>query len=791
MAVALELSWPPFHEWPPARHLLGQHVLAWAGVLGAAAAASRLVSLLGGARTAAGEVRADSDPMVSFSFRLPCRDRLLTLGMLLLASCMCAPWQMMSGVVLGPACLMLLPASHLEFELLSQVGTIGVCLLLFEAGMAVDVRPLATHSIGIAAWAIAAAAASGATGFVVLQYGLHMGMSDSVVGALSLVPAGSRVARSLLALSADAAGYKGERGGLVTAAAYILDFLALCALVVVERMHIGIPTGRKSTLRRYSAETLLRSEDSSAASGGNLSAASGGLDDFNSTANASSLEDFNSTSANASSAFVGFSTTSASASSHHLFTTPTPVAPVGGNLGQEVLYVDADWWPAGQALLMTLALANLALILRQVTLCIWGGKGPEDSQRWWMRRWTSKRSKQNPKKDALPPSVSESQRMDKAIESKGESENEALEKSTPERSGAKRLWFSARKSPSPGNNSLMRSWIVSGANFGRHTRVLRKRGRETGQTGEAGIAGRRGRWDLSDSDESEVEERAEINPRDVNDKKWRLESSESESDEEWKRQAASKRQPSGVSTGTAGMRAPDQSARAADTAEQQNQKLDYIPEQQNQKSDFIPEVVKRVERAVRNHLQSQSRRASLTPSGASLTPSGRLDNLQVAVEETEVDQKGKAGLKHEGRNGAGAGARRGVDTVEEAATETEDVMYEDASGVGREVQERRGDWTNVPKSGPMMLPSHCNSTICQKLDEALLLYVMVASCLGLMILAEFLGSSYFLGALLCGLVFGVSGYSASVWSARTCNIISWVDICAFACGMSIFLSALC
>ena len=72
MAVALELSWPPFHEWPPARHLLGQYVLAWAGVLGAAAAASSLVSLLGGARTAAGEVRAHfSDPMVPFSFRLP------------------------------------------------------------------------------------------------------------------------------------------------------------------------------------------------------------------------------------------------------------------------------------------------------------------------------------------------------------------------------------------------------------------------------------------------------------------------------------------------------------------------------------------------------------------------------------------------------------------------------------------------------------------------------------------------------------------------------------------------
>jgi hypothetical protein len=732
---------------------------------------------------------------------------------------------MVSGVVLGPACLMLLPASHLEFELLSQVGTIGVCLLLFEAGMTVDVRPLAAHSIWIGAWAITAAAASGATGFVVLQYGLHMVMSDSVVGAISLVPAGSRVARSLLVLSAEAGGYKVERGGLVTAGAYILDFLALCALVVVERMHIGIPpsaAARKSTLRRYSAETSLRSEDSSAASGENSSAASGGpggLDDFNSTSsNASLLEDFNSTSANASSAFlddfnstssnaslledfysmsanassafVGFSTTSAS-----LFTTPTPAAPVGGNLGQKVLYVDAGWWPAGQALLITLALANLALLLRQVTLCIWGGKNPEDSHRWWMRRWTSKLSKQNPKKDALQPSVSDSQRMDIAIESKGESENEALETPTSERSGAKRLWFSARKSPSPGNTSSMRSWIVSGANFGRHTRVLRKHDRGTRPSGEARTAGRRGRWDLSDSDESEADERAEINPREVNDKKWRLssesESSESESDEEWKRRAASRRQPAGVSTGTAGMSAPDQSARVADAAEPQNQKLDFIPEQQNQKSDYTPEVVKRVERAVRKHLQSQSRLASLTPSGASLTPSGQLDNLQVAFEETEVDQKGKAGVKHEGHNGAGSRARRGVDTVQEAATETVDVMYGDARGVGREVQARRGDWTNPPLSGPMMLPSHCNATICQRLDEALLLYVMVASCLGLMILAEYLGSSYFLGALLCGLVFGVSGYVASVWSARTCNIISWVDICAFACGMRFVLSALC
>jgi hypothetical protein len=69
MAVALELSWPPFYA---ARHLLGHNMLAWAGVLGAAAAASSLVSLLGGARTAAGEVRAHfSDPMVPFSFRLP------------------------------------------------------------------------------------------------------------------------------------------------------------------------------------------------------------------------------------------------------------------------------------------------------------------------------------------------------------------------------------------------------------------------------------------------------------------------------------------------------------------------------------------------------------------------------------------------------------------------------------------------------------------------------------------------------------------------------------------------
>lgn len=154
--------------------------------------------------------------------------------------------------------------------------------------------------------------------------------------------------------------------------------------------------------------------------------------------------------------------------------------------------------------------------------------------------------------------------------------------------------------------------------------------------------------------------------------------------------------------------------------------------------------------------------------------------------------KGQAGVHHKGRDGAGAEERRGEDAVEEAARETED-DHGDASGVGRaeHVLERRGDFTDDRKLGPMMFPSNRNATTYQTLDETLLLYVMVASSLGLMVLAEYLGSSYFLGALLCGLVFGVSGYAASVWSARTCNIVSWVDVCTFACRKHFLPSPFC
>jgi len=297
---------------------------------------------------------------------------------------------------------------------------------------------------------------------------------------------------------------------------------------------------------------------------------------------------------------------------------------------------------------------------------------------------------------------------------------------------------------------------------------------------------------LSDSDESEVEERAETNPR-APDNTRHLESSDSETDEEMSRQAAGRRHLAGAKKGMAGRDAAGQSESAAAVDRKE-----------------IPEVVKRVEKAIRNHIASQRQQPSpnrdaemgwnvrmRTAEEAAKVLKRNESHTAVADAHADKDIEVGGDRVRQGagnRDGAEAGEGRGrgersrservlfeEDALKQAVAETDYAVYENSGGEAAEEREEAGQ-KNTSMSGPIMRHAYSDAGMCQTLDEALLLYVMVASCLGLMILAEFLGSSYLVGALLGGLVFGGSEYAASVWSARTRNVISWVDTCAFACG---------
>lgn len=58
----LNLSWPPEQDWPPAIHLLGMPMLAWAAMLAASAGSTSILRLVltWGTPTAVGEVYAEA-----------------------------------------------------------------------------------------------------------------------------------------------------------------------------------------------------------------------------------------------------------------------------------------------------------------------------------------------------------------------------------------------------------------------------------------------------------------------------------------------------------------------------------------------------------------------------------------------------------------------------------------------------------------------------------------------------------------------------------------------------------
>ena len=698
------------------------------------------------------------------------------------------PRQVLVGVALGPAGLVLVSANIMESELVSNVGAIGICLLLFEAGMRVNMQALFKGAVVGAA--VTAAAFPAILVFLVLHHGLCVGVADSIWGSLASMPACSRVSY-MLVHNAQVSGYKVDSD--IPAIATLMDVLALNALVCANNVGTGAVSDRGGTAR------VLRTHGSNVDDHDQLLRRRLFQEEHPNTTNSTNTGLYMST-------FAPFTTTPAIA------ITPSPTPDVDACTFMAAKRDDAGlnrfegWWPAAQALIVFVLMSNMALGMRQLVPCIWSCQGR--SRRWWIKYRARARSSLKPgvsaksqvedevlwcqecddgmgasyhcqdcslllcddcckhhrksrrSKDHTLQNVAEFRRSQASAPSEpavGQRSPSAGDFSGETARSPQNMLFSTR-SPHSSDTSIQ----VLGESFGKgvKTTVGQRRVQRRGR--------REKHWDLSDTDTSNDETPPKSMKQETS--AWRLsDSSESESEADHgafvgsAKAGAVLESRTRVGDETAAISADDREADAG-----WKMSMTRVVKKTGE-SSLVRWERERGRKEVRDVNWNG---AHLPRIHASRDVPRQVDNQ---AEEVGMQSLGFSTLEYT--------ERLWSDTAEMSP----DMRLNNAIGnslspgsSGGEIETGQDDDEEEQGS---KLPTYADGSALQSLDDSLLLWIMLLTILSYMVLSEYMGSSYSVGALVSGLVFGSSKYVAGIWKLRSCNVIVWPIRIFFMCSV--------
>ena len=688
-------------------------------------------------------------------------------------------------MALGPAGLVLVSASIMESELLSNLGAIGICLLLFEAGMRVDMQALFKGAV--AATAVTAAAVPAIFVFLVLHHGLCVGVADSIWGSLASMPACSRVSY-MLVHNARVSGYNVDSD--IPAIATLMDVLALNALVCANNVGIGAVSDRGGTAR------VLRPHGSK-------------IDDHDQLLRRRLLQEEHPNTTNSTNSGLYMSTFAPFTTTPAIAITPSPTTDVGACTFMAAkpdhagLNLFEEWWPAAQALIVFVLMSNMALGMRQLVPCIWRCQGR--SRRWWIKYRARARPSLKPgvsaqaqvedevlwcqecddvgasyhcqdcslllcddcckhhrkcrrSKDHTLQNVADFRRSQASAPSEpavGQRSPSAGDFLGETARSPQNMLFSTR-SPHSSDTSIQ----VLGESFGKGVKTT---------VGQRRVQRREEHWDLSDTDTTNDETPPKSMKQETS--AWRLsDSSESESEADQCAFVGSAKAGAVLESRT---RVGDERASiAADDREADASGWKMGMTRVVKKTGESSLVRWERERGRREVREVNWNGAHLPRIQASRDVPRQVDNQ---AEEVGMRSLGFSALEYT--------ERLWSDTAEMSP----DLRLNNAiennlspGSIGGEIETGQdGDEDDQGRK----LPTYADASFLQSLDDSMLLWIMLLTILSYMVLSEYMGSSYSIGALVSGLVFGSSKYVAGIWKLRSCNVIVWPIRIFFMCSV--------